>query len=79
MVIWVIKHITGSLGTQNVKVLNLHFGQERAELSQHFGTRSWISRKSLQYARLVASKQTVRSLTPSNDQSAEIQCKFFIL
>lgn len=62
-----------SLGTQNVKVLNLHFGQERVELSQHFGTRSWISRKSLQYTRLVASRQTVRSLTPSNDQSAEIQ------
>ncbi|XP_058774129.1 uncharacterized protein LOC131648381 [Vicia villosa] len=62
-----------NFGTQNVKVLNLHFGQKRVGLSQHFGPRSWISRKPLQYTSLVASPQTVRYLTSSNEQSQEIQ------
>ncbi|CAI8611847.1 unnamed protein product [Vicia faba] len=62
-----------SLGTQNVKVLNLHFGQKTVGLSQHFGPRSWISRMPLQYTSLVTSLQTVRYLTSSNEQSAEIQ------
>ncbi|XP_058765836.1 uncharacterized protein LOC131639346 [Vicia villosa] len=62
-----------NFGTQNVKVLNLHFGQKRVGLLQHFGPRSWISRKPLQYTSLVASPQTVRYLTSSNEQSQEIE------
>ncbi|XP_004486692.1 uncharacterized protein [Cicer arietinum] len=62
-----------NLGTQNVEVLNLHFGQKRIGLSQQFGTKNWISRKSLQYTSLVTSQQRVRSLTSTNGQLAEIQ------
>ncbi|CAI8602856.1 unnamed protein product [Vicia faba] len=73
VIICVFNFITGSLGTQNVKVFNLHFGQKTVGLSQHFGPRSWISRMPLQYTSLVTSLQTVRYLTSSNEQSAEIQ------
>ncbi|GAU11063.1 hypothetical protein TSUD_113560 [Trifolium subterraneum] len=68
----VINCTTGNLGTQNVKVLNLHFGQKRVWLSQQFGTRSWISRKSQKYTSLVTSQQTVRPLNLSDSQSSEI-------
>jgi hypothetical protein len=79
IVICVINCMTGSLGAQNVKVLNLHFGQKRVGLSQQFGTRSWISKKSQKYTSLVTSQQTVRPLNLSDGQSSEILCKFFIL
>ncbi|PNX98889.1 biotin carboxyl carrier acetyl-CoA carboxylase [Trifolium pratense] len=72
MVICVINCITGSLGTQHVKVLNLHFGQKRVWLSEKFGTRSWTSRKSQKYTSLVTSQQTVRPLNLSDGQSSEI-------
>ncbi|TKY48099.1 Biotin carboxyl carrier protein of acetyl-CoA carboxylase [Spatholobus suberectus] len=62
-----------SLGTPDIKVLTLHFGGKKVGLSQQFGSRSWISRQSLQYTRLVASRQTVRFLASSNDPSPEIQ------
>ncbi|CAJ2661324.1 unnamed protein product [Trifolium pratense] len=62
----------GSLGTQHVKVLNLHFGQKRVWLSEKFGTRSWTSRKSQKYTSLVTSQQTVRPLNLSDGQSSEI-------
>lgn len=63
--------MTGSIGTPNIKVLNLHFGGKKVGLSQQFGTRSWISKQSLQYTSLVMSRQKVR-FSPT-----EIQCKFF--
>lgn len=62
-----------SLGPPNIKVLNLHFGGKRIGLSPQFGTRSWISRKSLRYTSLVMSQQTVRFLTAFNGPSSEIQ------
>lgn len=62
-----------SLGTPNIKVLNLYFGGKKVGLSQQLGTRSWISRQSLQYTSLVMSRQTVRFLALSNDPSSEIQ------
>ncbi|XP_061354785.1 uncharacterized protein LOC133299342 [Gastrolobium bilobum] len=69
-----------SLGTPNIKVLNLHFGVKRIGLSQQFGTRSWISRKSLQYTSLVMSQLTsyndplskIQSVARSEDGSEEI-------
>ncbi|KAK2425389.1 biotin/lipoyl attachment domain-containing protein [Trifolium repens] len=61
-----------SLGTQNVKVLNLHFGQKRVGLSQLFGTSSWISKKSQKYTSLVTSQQMVRPLNLSDGQSSDI-------
>ncbi|KAG4972619.1 hypothetical protein JHK82_038289 [Glycine max] len=63
--------MTGSIGTPNIKVLNLHFGGKKVGLSRQFGTRSWISR--LQYTSLVMSRQTVRFLASSNGPSTEIQ------
>ncbi|XP_027342604.1 uncharacterized protein LOC113855247 isoform X2 [Abrus precatorius] len=62
-----------SLGTPHIKVLNLHFSAKRVGLSQQFGTRSWISRQSLQYTSLAISQQTDRFLASSNDPSSEIQ------
>ncbi|KAH1207367.1 hypothetical protein GmHk_15G042499 [Glycine max] len=49
-----------SIGTPNIKALNLHFGGKKVGLSQQFGTRSWISKQSLQYTSLVMSRQKVR-------------------
>ncbi|KAG4961607.1 hypothetical protein JHK87_038240 [Glycine soja] len=60
-----------SIGTPNIKVLNLHFGGKKVGLSRQFGTRSWISR--LQYTSLVMSRQTIRFLASSNGPSTEIQ------
>lgn len=71
MVICVINSMAGSIGTPNIKALNLHFGGKKVGLSQQFGTRSWISKQSLQYTSLVMSRQKVR-FSPT-----EIQCKFF--
>ncbi|KAL2332444.1 hypothetical protein Fmac_020025 [Flemingia macrophylla] len=62
----------GSLGTSNIKVLKLHFGGKKLGLSQQFGTRSWISRQSLQHTSLAMSRQTVRFLASSNDPSPDI-------
>ncbi|RDX70921.1 accB, partial [Mucuna pruriens] len=63
----------GSLGTPNIKILNLNFGGKKAGLSQQLGTRSWMGRQSLQCTSLVMSRQTVRSLASSNDPSSEIE------
>ncbi|KAL5156531.1 hypothetical protein HKD37_15G041481 [Glycine soja] len=60
MVICVINSMAGSIGTPNIKALNLHFGGKKVGLSQQFGTRSWISKQSLQYTSLVMSRQKVR-------------------
>nr|KYP59593.1 Biotin carboxyl carrier protein of acetyl-CoA carboxylase [Cajanus cajan] len=62
-----------SLGTSNIKLLNLHFGGIKFGLSQQYGTRSWISRQSLQYTSLVMSRQTVRFLASPNDPSPDIE------
>ncbi|QCE08908.1 acetyl-CoA carboxylase biotin carboxyl carrier protein [Vigna unguiculata] len=68
----VINSITGSLGSPNIKVLNLHFSGKNVGLSKHVGTRSW-RRQSLQYTGLVTSRQADRLLASSNDPASEIK------
>jgi len=72
----VINSITGSLGSPNIKVLNLHFSGKNVGLSKHVGTRSW-RRQSLQYTGLVTSRQADRLLASSNDPASEIKGNFF--
>ncbi|KAK7325218.1 hypothetical protein VNO77_29377 [Canavalia gladiata] len=64
---------SSSLGTPNVKVLNLRFSGKKVGLPQQFGTRSWISRPSLQYTSLVMSQQTERLVASSENPSSQIQ------
>ncbi|XP_028766331.1 uncharacterized protein LOC114724188 isoform X1 [Neltuma alba] len=62
-----------SLGTSNIKLLNLGTAGKRVGISQQYGIRSWTSRKSLQNTHLIASQRSVKFLTACSGPSLKIQ------